>query len=221
MTKEKMTRLVDRLAELKERVEEINKEKLSIEAEIQVEAEKLLQNSKSKTVAFGGTGGNRVVVTKASSFKIADNSKAEPFKKFFSGNYASRVTEKTIYETDADSKRAISALCSGEYIKGSIKDLIDGIDCPEDVRASLVKKIKGKKFETDVKNFVAFTSMTEDEAFVNAYLASEINAYQTISTILKENEMSESDENIQQLTELAKNIGYVTSATKITVQTSL
>ena len=221
MTKEKMTRLVDRLAELKERVEEINKEKLSIEAEIQVEAEKLLQNSKSKTVAFGGTGGNRVVVTKASSFKIADSSKSEPLEKFFSGNYAARVTEKKTYETDADSKRAISALCSGEYIKGSIKDLIDSIDCPEDVRASLVKKIKGKKFDTDVKNFIAFTGMTEDEAFTNAYLASEISAYQTISTILKENEMPESDENIQQLVALAKNIGYVTATTKITVQTSL
>lgn len=33
--------------------------------------------------------------------------------------------------------------------------------------------------------------------------------------------MSESDENIQHLAELAKNIGYVTSSTKITVQTSL
>lgn len=219
MTKEKMTRLVDRLAEIKERIEEINKEKLSIEAEIQVEAEKFLQNSKSKTIAFGGTGGNRVVVTKAASFKIADNSDSEPLKKFFSNN--DRISKKTVYEPDPDGKRAITALCSGEYIKGSIKELVDGIDCQEDVKASLVKKIKGKKFDTDAKNFIAFTGMSEEEAFVNAYLASEINAYQTISKVLAENKMSESDENIQHLAELAKNIGYVTSSTKITVQTSL
>lgn len=219
MTKENMTRLVDRLAEIKERIEEINKEKLSIEAEIQVEAEKFLQNSKSKTIAFGGTGGNRVVVTKAASFKIADSSDSEPLKKFFSNN--DRISKKTVYEPDADGKRAITALCSGEYIKGSIKELVDGIDCQEDVKASLVKKIKGKKFDTDAKNFIAFTGMSEEEAFVNAYLASEINAYQTISRVLAENKMSESDENIQYLAELAKNIGYVTSSTKITVQTSL
>ena len=219
MTKENMTRLVDRLAEIKERIEEINKEKLSIEAEIQVEAEKFLQNSKSKTIAFGGTGGNRAVVTKAASFRIADSSDSEPLKKFFSNN--DRISKKTVYEPDADGKRAITALCSGEYIKGSIKELVDGIDCQEDVKASLVKKIKGKKFDTDAKNFIAFTGMSEEEAFVNAYLASEINAYQTISKVLAENKMSESDENIQYLAELAKNIGYVTSSTKITVQTSL
>ncbi len=220
MTKEKMMRLVDRLAELKERTEEIDKEKLSIEAEIQVEAEKHLKDSKSKTVAFGGTCGNRVVVTKANSLKIADNTNPEPFIRFFGNGYSSKITEKTIYEPDADGKRAISALCSGEYIKGSIKELIDSIDCSDEIKSSLVKKVKGKTFNTDVKNFVAF-GMSEEDAFVNAYMASEISAYQSIKEILKQNELEETDENIRNLAEFAQKIGFVNTVTKITVQTSI
>lgn len=221
MTDEKKIRLVNRLVELKNKKTEIDEEILSIEAEFQVEADKLLKNKKSKTVAFGGSDGNRVVVTKANSLKIADNTNPEPFIRFFGDGYSSKVTEKTIYETDAESKRAISALCSGEYIKGSIKELIDGIDCDEDVKASLVKKIKGKKFETDVKNFIAFTGMSEEEAFTNAYIASEVAVWQTIKNILKADNKEESEENIRNLAERAKNLAYVSSTTKITVQTAL
>ncbi|MGN1087268.1 MAG: hypothetical protein ACI4Q5_09550, partial [Porcipelethomonas sp.] len=57
----------------------------------------------------------------------------------------------------------------------------------EKAKKSLMKKLNGKNFETDKKNLMKIGGLSEEDAKDNAYLVSEVIAWNKIQSIIKLN----------------------------------
>lgn len=199
---------IDRLAEIKAIQNELDAEKLSLEAIMQTEAEKSWADKKYKTVAFKSDTGNKVTVTRAKTVKTLTPSL---LKNIFGRSFDDMVTIEDTYKVSAEAKRLLGAIATHEYCEGTIDDIVDGLNVSTEAKRSLKKKLKGKKFETDVKNLVAY-GIDEELASDTAYLISEIIAWNSIENLLKLNDMD-----INNLSTLVQNAVGVSYTTKISV----
>lgn len=199
---------IDRLAEIKAIQNELDVEKLSLEAVMQAEAEKSWVDKKYKTVSFKSDNGNKVTVTRAKTVKTLTPSL---LKNIFGRSFDDMVTLEDSYKVSAEAKRLLGAVATHEYCEGTVDDIVDGLDVSENAKKSLKKKLKGKKFETDVKNLIAY-GIDEELACDTAYLISEIIAWNNIENLLKLNDMD-----MNSLSTLVQNAVGVTYTTKISV----
>jgi len=199
---------IDRLAEIKAIQNELDAEKLSLEAIMQTEAEKSWVDKKYKTVAFKSDTGNKVTVTRAKTVKTLTPSL---LKNIFGRSFDDMVTIEDTYKVSAEAKRLLGAIATHEYCKGTIDDIVDGLNVSTEAKRSLKKKLKGKKYETDIKNLVAY-GIDEELASDTAYLISEIIAWNSIENLLKLNDMD-----INNLSTLVQNAVGVSYTTKISV----
>lgn len=199
---------IDRLAEIKAIQSELDAEKLSLEAIMQTEAEKSWVDKKYKTVSFKSDNGNKVTVTRAKTVKTLTPSL---LKNIFGRSFDDMVTLEESYKVSAEAKRLLGAVATHEYCEGTVDDIVDSLDLSENAKKSLKKKLKGKKFETDVKNLVAY-GIDEELACDTAYLISEIIAWNSIENLLKLNDMD-----MNNLSTLVQNAVGVTYTTKISV----
>lgn len=199
---------IDRLAEIKAIQNKLDVEKLSLEAIMQTEAEKSWADKKYKTVSFKSDSGNKVTITRAKTVKTLTPSL---LKNIFGRSFDDMVTLEDSYKVSAEAKRLLGAIATREYCEGTVDDIIDGLDVSENAKKSLKKKLKGKKFETDVKNLVAY-GIDEELACDTAYLISEIVAWNGIENLLKLNDMD-----INNLSTLVQNAIGVTYTAKISV----
>ena len=92
------------------------------------------------------------------------------------------------------------------------------LDQPEEVKKAIAKKIKGKSFDTDFKNIVAFGVDEQEQAIsptcmLRRWLSDEI------AGILIANEIKPSSESFEKLECLAQQTAYVSSGCSITVRT--
>lgn len=87
------------------------------------------------------------------------------------------------------------ALYNREYVSGGTVDqLVKTLGLDERTEKALVKKLKGKKFDTDVKNLRKFGGLDEEAAKENAYLVSEICVWEDFMRLMEINQRtSESD----------------------------
>lgn len=200
---------IDRLAEIKAIQNELDAEKLSLEAIMQTEAEKSWVDKKYKTVAFKSDTGNKVTVTRAKTVKTLTPSL---LKNIFGRSFDDMVTIEDTYKVSAEAKRLLGAIATHEYCEGTIDDIVDGLNVSTEAKRSLKKKLKGKKFETDVKNLVAY-GIDEELASDTAFLISEIIAWNNIENLLKLND----DMDINNLSTLVQNAVGVSYTTKISI----
>jgi hypothetical protein len=115
------------------------------------------------------------------------------------------------YKVSAEAKRLLGAVATHEYCQGTVDDIVDSLNVSTEAKKSLKKKLKGKKFETDVKNLVAY-GIDEELASDTAYLISEIVAWNGIENLLKLNDMS-----INDLSTLVQNAVGVSYTIKVCV----
>jgi hypothetical protein len=199
---------IDRLAEIKAIQNELDAEKLSLEAIVQTEAEKSWVDKKYKTVAFRSDCGNKVTVTRAKTVKTLTPSL---LKNIFGRSFDDMVNLEESYKVSAEAKRLLGAVATHEYCQGTVDDIVDSLNVSTEAKKSLKKKLKGKKFETDVKNLVAY-GIDEELASDTAYLISEIVAWNGIENLLKLNDMS-----INDLSTLVQNAVGVSYTIKVCV----
>lgn len=152
-------------------------------------------------------------MTRSISAKLSEDVDKEQLEKLFGKMTGKMVTEKTEFKLSAEAKRIVSALVTGEYCVSECPTLpIDLLDIPESAKNALSKKVKGKKFDTDLKNIIAF-GVSEQEASDTAYLLYEAFAFKDILDLLVNNDVEKSDYKIslknngQKLIEVLK--GYV------------
>lgn len=73
-------------------------------------------------------------------------------KEIFGKAYGDVVKEDVTYTLSESAKRLLSAVYNKEYIKdGSVAKILDGLGLDDKSRKVLEKKLKGAKYETDVK----------------------------------------------------------------------
>lgn len=131
-------------------------------------------------MTFRSDNGNKVTVTCAKTVKTLTSSL---LKNIFGRSFDDMVTLEDSYKVSAEAKRLLGVVATHEYCEGTVDDIVDGLDVSAETKRSLKKKLRGKKFETDVKNLVAY-GIDEELACDTAYLISEIVAWNSIQNLL-------------------------------------
>ena len=148
---------VDRLAEIKTAKQNLTDEERTFTAFLQTEAEKVWDNRESKSAYFKGTAGNGVTVTRTKTVKLLGIANENVLKEIFGSTYENMIEAKEEYKLSANAKRILSALVTKEYFQTEMPAAVVALlDQPEEVKKAIAKKIKGKSFDTDFKNIVAF-----------------------------------------------------------------
>lgn len=210
---------VDRLAEIKTAKQTLADEERTLTALLQTEAEKIWNSRESKSVYFKGTAGNGATVTRTKTVKLFDTVSEDVLKEIFGATYENMIEAKEEYKLSANAKRILSALITKEYFQTEMPAAVVALlDQPEEVKKAVAKKIKGKSFDTDFKNIVAF-GVSEQEASDIAYLYAQALAFDEIAGILVANEIKPSSESFGKLEKLAEQTAYVSSGCSITVRT--
>ena len=176
---------IRRYGEIKAKMAELKLEADMIEAEFLKEMEDDLKDSKYKSVEYSDGNGNRVTLTEADSLKIVYPSYLEHI---FGTAYDDVVSTEVKYKLNAGANRMLTAIYNGEYLRGgTVEELVGTLGLDDKTEKALLKKLKGKSFDTDVKNLVKLGGLNEEEAKENAYLVSEICAWEEFMKLLKLN----------------------------------
>lgn len=172
---------VDRLVAIQKQTEELKNEKELLEAELLKSFEADTENTKLKTVKYPGSFGE-VSVTMADSVKLTlPTLLREVLKK----GYSDLVKEEIKYTMTEPAKRMLVAVYNRELFRGmSFSEAIDKLPCDDKAKKSLMKKLKGAKFETDVKNLVKIGGLSEEDAQDYAYMLREIKDWELFSKLM-------------------------------------
>lgn len=183
-----ITNKIDELAKIKQDMAKLKERKDKIEAEIIKQCSSDLENTKYKSIHYYGTDSELIAVN-SESLKITYNA----FLPFIFGKaYNDAVTEKTDYSLSAPAKRMLIGLYKGNFVKSTIKDVVDQMaGVSEKERAQLLKKCKGINYDKDVENILKFTSLSETDAREYAYLISEAAVWQDFCNLLNLNNITD------------------------------
>lgn len=204
---------VDRLAAIQREMKVLKQESGTIEADLLKLAERDLENTKLKTVAYAGTAGNKVTATMSASMKIIYPSY---LKRIFGDAYADAITEETKIKVTAPATRMLCGLWKGEYIRLTISQAIDQITSDLAAREMLRKKVKGAAFATDKKNIMAICGVDEKSAEESAYLIAEAAIWENFRRLMELQELPEEQE--QQILSWIDGAIVVEETPKITIE---
>ena len=172
---------LDELAAIKADMGKLKERKDKLEAEIIKQCSADLENTKYKSIRYEGDVFDLTAVT-AESLKVIYNSFLPTI---FGKAYKDAVTEKTDYTLSAPAKRMLIGLYKGNFIRATVKEVIDQMaGVTDDERKQLLKKCKGINYDNDVDNIRKFTELSEDDAKEYAYLIAEAAVWQDFCNLL-------------------------------------
>lgn len=172
---------IDELAAIKADMGKLKERKDKLEAEIIKQCSADLENTKYKSIRYEGDVFDLTAVT-AESLKVIYNSFLPTI---FGKAYKDAVTEKTEYSLSAPAKRMLIGLYKGNFVKATVKEVIDQMaGVTDDERKQLLKKCKGINYDNDVDNIRKFTELSEDDAKEYAYLIAEAAVWQDFCNLL-------------------------------------
>jgi len=157
-----------------------NKKEL-LEAELLKAFETDAEDTKLKTVKYTGSSGE-AAVTMADSVKLTMPSL---LREIFRKGYSDLVKEEITYKLSEPAKRMLAAVYNRELFRDmTFAGAIDKLPCDDKAKKSLQKKLKGAKFETDVKNLVNIGGLSEEDAQDYAYMLREIRDWELFSKLM-------------------------------------
>ena len=172
---------IDELAAIKADMGKLKERKDKLEAEIIKQCSADLENTKYKSIRYESDVFDLTAVT-AESLKVIYNSFLPTI---FGKAYKDAVTEKTDYTLSAPAKRMLIGLYKGNFIRATVKEVIDQMaGVTDDERKQLLKKCKGINYDNDVDNIRKFTELSEDDAKEYAYLIAEAAVWQDFCNLL-------------------------------------
>lgn len=179
---------IDELAAIKADMGKLKERKDKLEAEIIKHCSADLENTKYKSIRYEGDVFDLTAVT-AESLKVIYNSFLPTI---FGKAYEDAVTEKTDYTLSAPAKRMLIGLYKGNFIRATVKEVIDQMaGVTDDERKQLLKKCKGINYDKDVENIRKFTDLSEEDAKEYAYLIAEAAVWQDFCNLLTLNGISD------------------------------
>lgn len=175
------------------RIVQINDEMMRLKAEKDVLdvfflelAEKDLRDKKTKTVAYSADGA-KVVATLA---KKVTMQYPMLISTVFGAMFKDIAKEEINQTLTTPGKRILGNICSGEFVRQSVEEVIEQI-APATLVPVLLKKVKGKVYETDIKNLMAITGCSYEQAAENAFLVAEAAVWQEFRRVLMANKICE------------------------------
>lgn len=111
-----ITRIVDRLSEIKALKQDLDNEAEKLEEILKSEAEKLYDGEFSKSVCFYGSKSNSsATVTCRKDVALFNTTDEQQLKKFFGETYDKMVETETTYKLKTDGKKVLATLITGQY----------------------------------------------------------------------------------------------------------
>lgn len=110
-----ITRIVDRLSEIKALKQDLDNEAEKLEEILKSEAEKLYDGEFSKTVCFYGSEDNSVTVTCRKDVTLLNTTDKQQLRRFFGETYDKMIETETIYKLKTDGKKVLATLITGQY----------------------------------------------------------------------------------------------------------
>lgn len=202
--------LIDKLADIKSQITALTAEKEKIEGELILASKHDLENTKYKSIHYTSGNGNSITATIAESLKLTYPSL---LKRIFGSAYADAVREETKYTLTAAAKRMLIGVWTGAYVKQTVNDAIAQLPVDDNTRKKLAKKLKGASYETDKRSLINLGGLSEQDAAEYAYLISEAAVWQSYSTLLELNRVTDTDE----ITRLIDTAMVVDESAKISV----
>lgn len=184
----KISEIVDRLAEIKQKKKALTDENDRLQAQLRILAECDLTDTKIKSVGYSGTNGNSATITTSDTVSVIAG---ELLADIFGKVYPSMVESKTTYTLKAPAKRILSAIWHREYCEGSVAEIIGSLSCDDKAKSVLLKKVRGINFDKDKENLMNYAGLSEAEASDMAYLINEAAAWENICAFVKVNNNGE------------------------------
>lgn len=204
----------DRLAEIKKSIEKLNTEKSEIEGFFLKLSDEDLRNTKFKSVAYIGTGANRVVATMAESLKMVYPTY---LKAIFGEAYKDVVTEEIKYKLSAPATRMLTGLWLNNYTRLTVSEVIAQLPVDDNTKKTIAKKVKGVKYDTDKKNLIAIGGFDEKTAEEYAYFISEAAIWENFMRLMQANKKA-TDKEIAEALELINGAVVVEETPKIAIE---
>lgn len=214
LNRNEIIKKADRLAEIKQSIEKLNTEKSELEGFFLKVSEEDLRNTKLKTVAYIGTGANRVVATMAESLKMVYPTY---LKAIFGEAYKDVVTEEVKYKLSAPATRMLTGLWLNNYTRLTVAQVVNQLPVDDNTKKAIAKKVKGVKYETDKKNLMAIGGFDEKTAEEYAYFFAEAAVWENFIRLMKANEKA-TDEDIAKALELINGAVVVEETPKIAIE---
>ena len=204
---------IDELAAIKADMGKLKERKDKLEAEIIKQCSADLENTKYKSIRYEGDVFDLTAVT-AESLKVIYNSFLPTI---FGKAYKDAVTEKTEYNLSAPAKRMLIGLYKGNFVKATVKEVIDQMaGVTDEERKQLLKKCKGINYDKDVENIRKFTDLSEEDAKEYAYLIAEAAVWQDFCNLLTLNGIAD-EAQINDILMKIQSAFVVEDSTKITL----
>lgn len=204
----------DRLAEIKKSIEKLNAEKSEIEGFFLKLSNEDLRNTKFKSVAYKGTGANKVIATMAESLKMVYPTY---LKAIFGEAYKDVVTEEIKYKLSAPATRMLAGLWLNNYTRLTVAEVIAQLPVDDITKKAIAKKVRGIKYETDKKNLIAIAGFDEKTAEEYAYFISEAAIWENFIRLMKASKKN-SEEEIAEALELINGAVVVEETPKIVIE---
>lgn len=188
-----ISEIIDRMAAINQEKKALAEEYDSLQAQLLLEAETELTDTKNKSVSWTSPTNNSASVTMSDTVSVVAG---ELLADIFGKVYPSMVEQKTTYKLKDSAKRILAAIWHREYCEGSVAEIIDGLICDDKAKKVLLKKVKGINFDKDKQNLMKLAGLSETEASDTAYLINEAAAWENICTFIKVNNDGEINDNI-------------------------
>lgn len=201
---------VDEIKAIKLEMEALEFKKKSLEAELLVDAQEQMNDSKITNIVYAGSYGNTVTVTKTSTLKLLDQAKLKSL--LDKDTYKLNVTESKQYKLSTPLSKMLKGIVSNEYMNITVKEVVSNLDIDDSRKAMLLSKLKGDSFDKDVKVIQSIVGVDVDEAMQIAFFVQEAYTYEQLVKIF-----SVEDSQVKELVEELSKTVSVTNGTKITV----
>lgn len=201
---------VDEIKAIKLEMEALEFKKKSLEAELLVDAQEQMNDSKITNIVYAGSDGNTVTVTKTSMLKLLDQAKLKSL--LDKDTYKLNVTESKQYKLSTPLSKMLKGIVSNEYMNITVKEVVSNLDIDDSRKAMLLSKLKGDSFDKDVKVIQSIVGVDVDEAMQIAFFVQEAYTYEQLVKIF-----SVEDSQVKELVEELSKTVSVTNGTKITV----
>lgn len=188
--------LIAELVEITDKVANLNKRKKEIEAELSSAASGELKDTKFKSVSHYDPDGNKATYTEAQSLTIIS---PEYLRQLFGKAYNDLIKEttETKYEVRTPLfKRMLIALYTKDLTKITTDEFWQQLDCDEEHKKVLRRKLKGNDFEKDRDNLMLFGGFPESDASDLAYLFADAVIWSAVITVCGLAGMAATPENL-------------------------
>lgn len=210
--------IIDRMVAISNAKKELDDEYDKLEAIVLARFAEDTENTKHKAAMYSSASGT-VSVAEADSVKVIYPTM---LKEIFGTVYPDMVKEDKTYTLTSTAKKLLAAVYKGEYMRlhgdQSFDKAVSSLPVAnEKDRKALLKKLKGRKYDSDVEKLIKIGGFSKEEAADYAYMLSEVANWCDLRNMLQTSGRT-SEEDILKIIDCINSAVTVETSPKISLK---